>query len=701
MTTTSTQPLLIELGCEEIPAGVVPLAGQALLDALVQALDIAGVTHGEARWLGTPRRLVAHVQAVAVQQPDRTEVLTGPPWKAARTPDGAWSKAAEGFAKGQGLELDALTEVDTPKGPYVGAHKTTPGRPTAQVLAEQLPTILRNLPFPKRMRWGREREAFVRPVHWLVALLGGQVLDFTFAGVNSGKHSQGHRFYANRAIEASADLDAYQTTLLDAKVMLDPAARRHAILRGIQQLANEAGGTWVEDQATLDVVTHLVEWPAPLLGEFAPEFLEIPAPVIRTTLRENQKLFTLTGPDGALLNRFIAVANTLSEASRATVAAGNARVVSARLADARFFVQEDCKQALESYLPRLGDRIYLQGLGSLGDRVVRVTALAGAIARHLCPGDVAQVERAALLAKCDLATRMVFEFPELQGFVGADYARRAGEDPVVIQAIAEHYQPRFAGDAVPGNAAGTCVALADKIDAVVGCFALGLIPTGTQDPYALRRQALGILRILDEGKHDLPLSTLTTLALDALRPALGERPVATETLREDVLKFFRGRMTSLHQAEFPVDLVEAVLDAGFDDVATVLPRLRAFDHLRSTGAFTPLAAAFKRVANIVRKSGSELTKDATVQPGLLAEGAESQLHDVVQARSAEVRELMGHGDYARALESLAAIKPSVDKFFEDVMVMTEDTALRHNRLALLRACAGLFAQLADFARIQA
>lgn len=698
---SATEAFLFELGCEEIPAGVVPVAGQALLDAITQTLDGAGIAHGDARWLGTPRRLVVHVQAVALQQPDRTEVLTGPPWKAAKTPDGAWSKAAEGFAKGQGLDLTALTEVDTPKGPYVGAHKTTAGRPTAQVLAEQLPTILRNLPFPKRMRWGREREAFVRPVHWLVALLGGQVLEFTFAGVPSGNQSWGHRFYANRALPASADLDAYQTTLLDAKVMLDQQARRHAILRGIEQLSKEAGGAWVEDQGTLDVVTHLTEWPAPLLGEFDPAFLEIPAPVIRTTLRENQKLFTLTAPDGSLLPKFIAVANTLSEQSRAAVAAGNARVVSARLSDARFFVQEDCKQALESYLPRLADRIYLQGLGSLGDRVVRVTALAGAIARHLCPQDVARVERAALLAKCDLATRMVFEFPELQGFVGADYARRAGEDPVVVQAIAEHYQPRFAGDTVPGNAAGTCVALADKIDAVVGCFALGLIPSGTQDPYALRRQALGILRILDEGKHALALSTLTTLAIEALQPALGERPVVAETLREDVLKFFRGRLTSLHQVDFPVDLVEAVLDAGFDQVATVLPRLRAFDHLRSTEAFTPLAAAFKRVANIVRKSGAEVAKDAPVQADLLVEGAERHLHAVVQARAADVSQAMGHGDYAGALDSLAAIKPSVDRFFDDVMVMTDDAAVRHNRLALLRSCAGLFAQLADFARIQA
>ena len=700
----STAPLLIEIGCEEIPAGVVPVAGQALLDALVQALEHAGISHGEARWLGTPRRLVAHIEAVALQQPDRTEVMTGPPWKAAKTPDGAWSKAAEGFAKAQNVELVDLAEIDTPKGPYVGARKTTQGQPTAQVLADQLPLILRNLPFPKRMRWGRAREAFIRPVHWLVALLGDATLHFTFAGVHSGRQSQGHRFYAQHPVEATADLAAYQARLFDAKVMLDPQARRQTILRGIEQLSREVDGTWVEDQATLDVVVHLTEWPAPLLGQFDPAFLEIPAPVIRTTLRENQKLFTLTGKDGQLLNRFIAVANTLSEQSRASVAAGNARVVSARLADARFFVKEDTRHPLESYLPRLGDRIYLQGLGNLSDRVARVTVLAGAIARRLAPDSVAQVERAALLCKCDLATRMVFEFPELQGFVGADYARRAGEEAAVVTAIAEHYQPRFAGDAVPSGVLGACVALADKIDAVAGCFALGLLPTGTQDPYALRRQALGVLRILAEGGYTLPLSELTAMALEVLNDSQrgGDRKVFDAEATASALDtFLQARMVAMYQNDYPTDLVEAVLDAGHDAVPAVLARLKAFDKLRRDGEFTPLAAAFKRVANIVRKQGGELAADAQIHAGLFVMDAERQLHDAVQAKASEVRHFVNDGDYALALDSLASIKPSVDRFFDDVMVMTEDTELRHNRLALLRKCAGLFDELADFARIQA
>lgn len=697
----STLPLLLEIGCEEIPAGVVPVAAEALLQQVTQALDAAGIEHGPARWLGTPRRLALLIDTVAGQQPDREEVLTGPPLKAGRAADGSWTQAALGFARGHGLDVSALMEMDTAKGPYVAAKKTTAGRPTAQVLADLLPGILRNLPFPKKMRWGREREPFIRPIHWLVALLGTEVMDFTFAGVQSGRSSRGHRFYANRAFDVLAAPGAYELALLDAWVMVDPAARRHAILRGIERLAIEAGGVWVEDQATLDTVVQLTEWPAPLLGEFDAAYLAIPAPVIRTTLRENQKLFTLTGPDGQLLNRFIAVANTLSEQSRAMIARGNARVVSARLSDARFFVQEDCKQALEAYLPRLGDRIYLQGLGSTEQRVGRILALAGEIAHVLCPADKERVERAALLCKCDLATRMVFEFPELQGFVGADYARRGGEQPEVVQAIAQHYQPRFAGDAIPADAIAACVALADKSEAIVGCFAMGLVPTGTQDPYALRRQAVGILRILAEGGHDIALSQLVGMTLEIVRPAMPAHTSAADTLDADVLRFLRGRLAALLQADFPVDLVEAVLDAGHDRVTTVRPRLQALNDLRQRADFASLAIAFKRVANIVRKSGAEVPAGHAVDVALLQEPAERRLYDEVAGVAARIDQGLAQGRYDEALAQLVAIKPAVDSFFDGVMVMTEDVGLRHNRLALLRTCAGLFAPLADFARIQA
>lgn len=697
-----TAPLLLEIGCEELPAGVVGPAAEALRAAVVAALDEAAIAHGEAIWLGTPRRLTVHVLNVALEQPDRTETLTGPPLRAAKNPAGEWTQAALGFAKGQGVDLSALYELETPKGPYLAAQRTLPGRPTEQLLAEKLPEILRTLPFPKRMRWAARPETFARPIHWLVALLGQTQVQTEYAGVQTGRQSRGHRFYHPQPLDVTADLDAYKSTLWQAKVMVDPAERRRVILRGIQQLAAEANGLWHEDPETLDTVVQLVEWPAPLLGTFAAEFLEIPAPVIRTTLRENQKLFTLTAKDGALLPHFIAVANTLSEESRAVVAKGNTRVVSARLADARFFVQEDTKTTLESKLPELQKRLYLQGLpkNTLADKVERIRDVATKLASQLAPDAEAHTRRAAELCKADLATRMVFEFPELQGFVGADYARRDGEDPQVVQAIAQHYQPRFGGDALPDEPVGQLVALADKLDALASCFVLGLTPTGTQDPYALRRAALGVLRLLAETNLGISLGKATTLAVQAITEIPPKSDAHDEQILEQLRLFFRGRLLSMHTQEFPTDLVEAVLEAGFDNVASVRPRLLALDSLRQTDGFAPLAAAFKRASNIVQKQGGELPADFEVNPATLTVQAEQTLHTTMAAIRSQVAAAIQEADYPQACQHLVALKPAVDAFFDQVMVMADDVQVRLNRLALLRDCTKMFAPLADFARIQ-
>ncbi len=698
----SLAPLLIEIGCEEIPAGVVGPGAEALLTAIVGLLENSGVAHGAAQWLGTPRRMTVHVTDVALEQPNREELLTGPPIRAAKDANGNWTQAALGFAKGQGVDVAALYELETPKGVYVAAKKQIQGVATVQLVGEKLAEILRTLPFPKRMRWGARTETFVRPIHWIVALLGDAVIDGEFAGVKSGNLSGGHRFYHNERVPVTSDLDAYKLALLNVKVMVDPAQRRQVILRGIAQLAAEAGGTWHEDQETLSTVVQLVEWPAPLLGTFSRDFLEIPAPVIRTTLRENQKLFTLAGPDGALLPHFIAVANTLSEASRASVAKGNTRVVSSRLADARFFVQEDTKTPLADKVGLLQNRLYMQGLSepTLRDKVARLERLSLAFAELACPGDLADVQRAALLCKADLSTKVVFEFPELQGFIGADYARRDHESRQVVAAIAEHYQPRFAGDALPTSGASAVLALADKLDAIAACFSLGLVPTGTQDPYALRRAALGALRILGETGLGLSLQFVIDQAVRAMLPA-AEFDEKGQQIVADVLTFFRGRLASLHGQEFPTDLVEAVLDSGFDRVETVQPRLAALNTLRQGDGFAPLAAAFKRIGNIVRKNAAELPAGFAVQTSLFVLPAERRLFDAMHATGALVLQAIATADYPAACAHLVELKPAVDGFFDDVMVMADDVDVRHNRLALLQGCAQLFAQLADFARIQA
>jgi len=691
---------LLEIGCEEIPAGVAPAAAQALLEKVQSLLDVSALAHGELQWLATPRRLTVHVKDLALRQADRSEIVTGPPARAAKDPAGNWSKAAEGFAKGQGVELSELFETETPKGPYVAANKTHIGQPTALVLADNMPEILRTLPLPKRMRWGRNPQAFVRPLHWIVALLGADVVPFEFAGVPSGNCSRGHRFYADQPVLVLADLGAYQLALLDAKVMVDPAARKNVILRGIHQLAAEVNGSWVQDDDTLQTVTFLVEWPAPLLGEFDPDYLQIPAPVIQTTLRENQKLFTLTDKNGALLPNFIAVANTLSEQSRATVALGNARVVSARLSDARFFHREDTKEPLETKLAALAGRMYLNGLGTLADKVARIEAISLALAANLGLTNTAQIQRAAHLCKADLSTRMVFEFPELQGLVGGDYARISGEDPAVATAIEQHYRPRFAGDALPAGDVAAIVAIADKIDSIVGCFALGLLPTGTQDPYALRRAALGVLRIVEAQTHwKIGLSALLELAVTPLLPWL---PQLDQTaVLAQVLQFFRVRLASLHSADYPTDLVEAVLEVGFDSLVNVAARLRALDNMRQGADFAAIAAAFKRVANIVRKSGQDAPDRDAVRSALFEKPAETQLNDQIDQVQMAVDRATALGLYSELLQNLRDLKPAVDAFFDQVMVMVDDVPVRNNRLALLKKCAYLFQAFADFSKLQA
>ncbi len=688
-------PLLIEIGSEEIPAGVVGNAARWLHEQVAQ---LTGLAADQGQYLYTPRRMISYFPQVVLRQPDRHEVAMGPALKAARSDDGHWTRAAEGFAKGQGVAMSDLEVLDTPKGQYIAAKKTIVGKPTSDLLAEALPRLLRQMPLPKRMRWGTEREAFVRPVHWLVALLGNLPIEFEFAGMRSGTTSQGHRFYHPGPVEATAELPLYKLRLREAQVIVDPEERKSVILQGIDGLCREVGGVWRQDFDTLDIVVNLTESPRPLLGTFDPGFLEIPPEVIFTTLRENQKLFTINDQHGKLTNRFIAVANTLSEASRSVVAAGNARVVSARLADARFFYREDVRTPLAERVAGLGDRIWLAGMGSIGEKVKRIESLATGFAEQLCPGAVGQVARAAYLCKADLATRMVFEFPELQGVIGGYYARADGEEAAVAEAIASHYQPRFAADAIPATVQGQMIALADKLDSIAGCFGLGLVPSGTQDPYALRRAALGVLRILAEGGHALPLSKAVAQAVAALPETV--RAGKEAAIAAQILDFFRGRLASLHAADHPVDAVDAVLEAGFDAVGTIAPRLQALADLRAAADFVPLAAAFKRVGNLVRKSAGDGDLGAEFDAKLCEKQAELDLHHKLDSLAGTSATRLAAGDFAGAMRLLAQVKPEVDAFFDGVMVMVDDAAVRRNRVALLGRCAALFAQIADFSKLQ-
>ena len=706
----STAPLLIEIGCEEVPAGVIGGAARWLGDQ-IQNLLSEGRDAGELPGLtvlSTPRRMVVHVAQVVLRQADRQEIAMGPAVAVAKQADGSWSKAAEGFARGQGVAVGDLEISETPKGPYLAARKHIAGRDTAELLAEALPRLLRQMPLPKRMRWGAEREAFVRPIHWLVALLGDQPVDFAFAGVNSGRQVGGHRFYHPGMLDASSDLEQHKQRLRAAKVLLDPAEREQVIRRGIKQLSAEAGGNWRQDDKTLEVVVQLVEWPAPLLGTFDPAYLEIPPEVIFTTLRENQKLFTVDGGDGKVLNRFIAVANTLSEESREIVAAGNARVVSARLSDARFFYREDVKLRLQDRVAGLDERIWLAGMGSIGDKTRRIRALAGYIAAMACPEEAQTVERAAELCKTDLATKMVFEFPEVQGIIGGYYAREDGETAGVALAIREHYQPRFADDAPPSSPAGVCLSLADRLDSLVACFAMGLKPSGSQDPYALRRAAIGVLRTLQQWNWSLDIALLVRWAVEGLPAQTAGQggKVAPAEVLADALEFLKTRQKVLLTAEeggaagVDGDVADAVLAAEFAGVPSAVARAKALQAMRQGADFAPLAAAFKRVANLVKKSADEGDMAAPFDPALCEKDVERALQSQVHQLGALSQKALETGDYASALTLLSQVKPQVDAFFDGVLVIADDEAVRRNRLALLRECAGLFAQVADFSRLQ-
>jgi glycyl-tRNA synthetase beta chain len=697
----TTAPLLIELGCEEIPASSAPKMATALRDKLVALLDEAGLAHGKATMMGTPRRLTAHVADVQLRQPDRVDEVTGPPAKVAFDADGKPTRAGEGFARGQGMSAADLYKVETPKGAYAGLRKEVAGLSAAELIAAELPGVLRGLPQPKRMRWAVGVDAFIRPVRWLVALLGDTVVEAGFAGVQAGRKSRGHRFDADVDVQVSADLAAYVQALGAVGVEVDPEARSAKIVAGARALAEAAGGTLVQDQETIDTITWLVEQANPLLARFDDDFLAIPDPVILTTLKSHQKLLCVRAADptnlegGALLPCFVAVANTLSEASKATVADGNCKVVSARLSDARFFYTEDGKKPLSDYIDKLAGRTWLHKLGTVADKVDRIGTLATAIGKRSQAANMTAITRGARLCKADLSTRMVGEFPSLQGVIGADYARRSGEPDPVALVIEQHYLPRFAGDALPASEAASVVALVDRLDSIVGCFGINLVPTGAQDPYALRRAALGVLHILAASTWQLSLSSLLCAAIDAFGDQL---EVEREPLLDALTGFFRGRLKSWHQGSFPTDIVDAVLEAGFDDVSNVQPRIEALSSLRSTDAFEPLAVTFKRVGNIVAKAENKGFSEP--DPTLFQEPAEAELHAELLALQTSMGGLVEHGAYGRALALLSELRPTVDRFFDDVMVMAEDPTLQRNRLALMHLTGSAFAPIADFRRIQ-
>jgi glycyl-tRNA synthetase beta chain len=683
--------LFLEIGTEEIPAAFLPKA-MSDMDALIRKeLEHARVSHGEVRTLATPRRLALLVRDLDERQPDAEVTALGPAKKVAYDADGKPTKAAEGFARGQGVTVADLTTATTEKGEYVAVTKRLVGRPTAEILTEILPRLIGAIPFRKSMRWGGLDVRFARPMHWIVALFDGVVVPFSFGSINSGSASRGHRFMADASFPVR-DFVHYLDECERHFVIPDPEKRKEIIRREVEQAARAAGGRVLSDEDLLEQVTFLVEYPSVVRGSFSPEFLQVPKEVLITSMREHQRYFSLVDEDGHLLPNFITVNNTLAD-DPTVVMRGNERVLRARLSDARFFFDEDKKVSLEDRVEDLKGIVYQAKLGTSHEKMERFRKLSEALASRLCPEVTAKVSRTAYLCKADLVTGMVGEFPELQGVMGREYALLSGEEPEVARAIHEHYLPTQAGGDLPSSDIGAFVSIADKLDTICGCFGVGLIPSGTADPYALRRSALGIIAIILDRGYDLSLAELIDASLGLLRDKL----TRDETLvRADVLEFFRGRYVNLMAGRYPSDVVEAVVAVSFDNLNETAARMAALAEFKERPDFEPLAVAFKRVCNIV-KEGIDIPVDA----GLFREDAERELFCAFDAVASAARGKIGGKDFLAALTEIAGLKGPVDVFFDGVMVMAEDEQVRNNRLALLTRIARLFGAIADFSRISA
>ncbi len=695
----STRDFLFELGTEELPPKALRDLESALRDHVVASLAAAGLGHGGVESFATPRRLALLVRALATEQPRQQVRRRGPPVQAAFDANGAPTRAASAFAVSCGVPVAALERVREGKGEFLYFSGEKPGASTVSLLPGFVQAALDALPVPKRMRWGAGSAEFVRPVHWVVMLFGSEVVEATLLGVRSGRSTRGHRFMAPSAIELAAPAD-YAEALRDrGKVIPDFAARRERIRSEVERRAAARGARAILSEALLDEVTALVEWPVAIEGGFEARFLELPREVLISTLQDHQRYFPLETPDGRLLPTFLAVSN-LESRDPAQVRAGNERVVRPRLADAEFFYRQDLKAPLASRAAALDGVTFQARLGSIGDKSRRIESLSASIASKI-GADVSLTKQCARLAKCDLVSQMVGEFPELQGIMGSYYAAADGLPAELAQGIREHYLPRGAGDALPATRVGLAVALADRLDTLAGIFAIGQKPTGAKDPFGLRRAAIGVLRLLIELRIDLDLR-------GCIDEAVAAQPVRSETAADEVHQYILERLRAYYLERRPGDAAGSEFTTSSDQLDAVLAaaprspldldaRLRALAGFLGEPAAAALTAANKRIANILRKS--QAGPATRVDHALLREPAERALAAAVERCRGPVEQALARRDYAAALAELATLRSDVDAFFDAVMVNDPEPSLRANRLALLGEIADLFGRIADLSRL--
>lgn len=682
---------LLEIGTEEIPAGFIPQALRDLEEMMGKELEAHRIDFEGLRTFGTPRRLVLLVRSMAERQRDVETRKLGPSKQAAFDANGNPTKAALGFARSQSVSVNALEIVQTEKGEYVSAVKKEVGRPTAEVLAYSLPRLILSIPFQKSMRWADIPIRFPRPIHWILALFGGEVIDFELGNIRSGDLTYGHRFMRPEAIR----VDRFQTYVektREAFVLIDPEERREKIRREMDREASAVSGKALVDEELLNEVVYLVEYPVALCGTFEKGFLNLPAEVVVHSMKEHQRYFPVVDEKGQLLSHFICISN-IEPKDRRVVIHGNERVLRARLSDAAYFFNEDRKVPLEKRVEQLKKVIFQAKLGTSYEKVLRFQALALWMCERIDPSLREAVSRAAFLCKADLVTGMVGEFPKLQGVMGREYARLSGEPSEVADAIRDHYLPAFAGDRLPESPIGDIVGMADKLDTIVGCFGVGLLPTGTADPFALRRQALGIIRIILEKRYPLSLVQMIEESARLLREKM-ERPL--EEVQKEVLGFFRVRYENfLLDKGYPFDVIEAAVTPSFDELVDVQHRVDALKEARTWKDFESVLIAFKRAMNILKG----VSPKEEIDPSIFSEAAEKELYEAFLKATKAIERSLAIRDYESALQEMIETKKPIDAFFDGVMVMVEDERIRGNRLALLDRIGKLFLRIADFSKL--
>jgi len=682
--------LLLEIGTEEIPAAFLPKAIKDMDEIIRKEFSARNIHHGEIRTMATPRRLCLYVADLSERLEDQMIEKLGPAKNIAFDKNGNPSKAALGFARAQGLDITELEMIVTEKGEYLCARKKIIGEDTRNLLPNILVKFIASIPFRKSMRWSNLEFRFVRPIHWILAIFGGEIIPFAIENIRSGNKSRGHRFMSPQDFVVG-NFAEYLDKCRENFVIVDPEERGKMILEEAGKIASDVGGGIFCTEELLQTVIYLTEYPTAVRGNFDKEFLKIPKEVLTTSMISHQKYFPIVDNKRQLLPYFITINNTLAR-DPSVVARGNEKVIRARLTDAKFFFEEDQKTPLDAHFDKLKQVVFHTQLGTSYEKVMRLREIALYITNKINPALKKTVDRTAILAKADLETRMVYEFTELQGIMGREYALIAGENPVVAKAIYEHYLPVAAAGNLPETDEGAIVSIADKIDTIVGFFGINLIPTGTADPYALRRQALGIINIILSKQYVLELSELIEKSMEMLGSKLKRSTAETKT---DVLEFFKGRFENqLISQGHSYDVVNAVLATGEANFARSLKKIEAMEAFKTHRDFEPLAVAFKRVGNIIKGAAFGF-----VDPEIFDSDEEKRLFDAYLKSKTQVIGYIERDDYRSALAELALLRAPVDDFFEHVLVMSKDEPVRLNRLALLKEISNLFHHIADFSKI--